>query len=152
MLYSHYQWKLLNYSMVWHSQDTTLMIHLLSATSKWKFFVYICDIQICGEYFKGLSKYICVAVAKELPIIAEYSFHTLILLQSITESLLNQRFLLQQSVFLSNELNDPSQLSQTAQTHCNIFVESTWIGSVFCGFKVVLIATLIFHPSWSLIP
>ena len=39
-LYSHYQWTLLNCCTVWHSQDATLIMHLLSATSKWKFFKY----------------------------------------------------------------------------------------------------------------
>ena len=87
MLYSRYQWILLiNYATVWHSQDTTLMVHFLPATSKWKCFVYICDIQICGEILEVYIKYICVAVAKELPRIADCSLHTLIQFTSHTHT------------------------------------------------------------------
>ena len=96
------------------------------------------------------SKYICVAVAKELPRIADYSFHTLISLKSVTESLSNLRFLLRQGVFPSSELIILPYCPEQRRQHCNIFTESTWIGRIFCGFKVDLVTSLTFNPSWSL--
>jgi hypothetical protein len=69
-----------NYAMVWHSQDATLMVHFLSATSKWRFFVYICYIQICVENVTVLTKCIGVELAKGTIKNAEYSYHTLLVL------------------------------------------------------------------------